>query len=93
MTDHFAPSTIPSTPALRADDGSQHPEFRSSIGYITSDLPGKWRQDPISQIPLALAGECGGCTPFVLASTDQFRGPPPPALDSPEYAAAFNLKT
>ena len=76
--------------ALRADDGSQHPELRVGIDYITSDLPGRWRQDPISLIPLALGAQWGGCTPFVLASTDQFRCPPPPALDSPEYAAAYD---
>lgn len=76
--------------ALRADDGSQHPELRVGIGYLTSNLPGRWRQDPISQIPLALGAQWGGCTPFVLASTDQFRCPPPPAMDSAEYATAFN---
>jgi hypothetical protein len=29
------------------------------------------------------------CKPFVINSTDQFRVPPPPALDSVEYAVAF----
>ena len=28
--------------------------------------------------------------PFMLTSQDQFRSPPPPATDSPEYAVAFN---
>ena len=76
--------------ALRADDGSQHAEPRVGIGHLTSDLPGKWRQDPISLIPLALGAKWGGCTPFVMSSANQFRIPPPPALDSPAYAAAFN---
>src|SRR5213083_1019378 len=40
--------------ALRANDGSQHAEPRVGIDFITSDEVGKWRQDPISQIPLAL---------------------------------------
>jgi hypothetical protein len=40
--------------ALRANDGSQHPEPRVGVDFITSDEPGKWRQDPISEIPLAL---------------------------------------
>src|SRR5438094_8004212 len=76
--------------ALRARDGSQHPEPRVGVDYITSDQPGSWRQDPISRIPLALGGHWGECAPFVLKSADQFRAPPPPHMDSPEYAAAYN---
>ena len=58
--------------------------------FIPSDDPGKWRQDPISQAPLALGCFWGQITPFVLQSGAQFRVPPPPALDGPEYAIAFN---
>jgi len=76
--------------ALRANDGSQHAEPRVGIEFITSNEPGKWRQDPISKIPLALGAYWGGVRPFVLKSADQFRAPSPPALDSPEYAAAFD---
>ncbi|HXJ59501.1 MAG TPA: chloroperoxidase [Verrucomicrobiae bacterium] len=76
--------------ALKANDGSQHAEPRVNIEHVTSDLPGHWRQDPISQIPLALGAKWGACIPFSLASPDQFRVPPPPAMDSPEYAAAYN---
>jgi hypothetical protein len=75
--------------ALRTEDGSQHAEPRVGVDFITSDEPGQWRQDPISLIPLALGAHWGGVRPFVLTSTDQFRVPPPPALDSAEYAAAF----
>ena len=32
----------------------------------------------------------GAITPFAVASSSQFRPPPPPALTSAEYAAAFN---
>ena len=53
-------------------------------------MPGQWRQDPISLIPLALGAHWGECTPFVLNSGSQFRVPPFPALSSPEYAAAYN---
>ena len=56
---------------------------------MASDLPGRWRQDPISLIPLALGGYWGKCLPFVMESSSQFRVPPPPAMDSPEYAAAL----
>ena len=76
--------------ALRANDGSQHPEPRVGIDYLTSNEPGKWRQDPISQIPLAMGAFWGGVRPFVLKSASQFRVPPPPAMNSPEYTAAFD---
>jgi hypothetical protein len=75
--------------ALRADDGADHAEPRVGVEHITSDLPGHWRQDPISLIPLALGAHWGEVKPFVVESARQFRAPPPPALNSPEYAAAF----
>ncbi|HEV7391115.1 MAG TPA: phosphatase PAP2 family protein [Burkholderiales bacterium] len=76
--------------ALRANDGSQVAEARVGIDFITSNDPGKWRQDPISQIPLAYGSHWGGVTPFVIVSGAQFRAAPPPALTSPEYTEAFN---
>jgi hypothetical protein len=75
--------------ALRADDGSDRPEPHVGVEFLTSDEPGHWRQDPISHGPLALGAYWGDVTPFSLQSGDQFRVPPPPALDSTEYAAAF----
>ena len=75
--------------ALRAADGSQHAEPRVGDDFITSDAPGKWRQDPISLIPLALGAYWGGVTPFVLTSSAQFRVPAPPVLNSSAYADAF----
>ena len=75
--------------AGRVDDGSQHAEPRVGVDFFTSDEPGRWRQDPISLIPLALGAHWGEVRPFVLKAAAEFRVPPPPALDSPEYAAAF----
>jgi hypothetical protein len=75
---------------LRATDGSQHLEPRVGVDFFTSNLPGHWRQDPISLIPLALGGHWHACRPFVMQTGDQFRAPPPPALTSAEYAAAYN---
>jgi len=75
---------------LRSNDGSQTAEPRVGIDFITSNDPGKWRQDPISQHPLALGAYWGRVKPFVLRSSDQFRVPVPPALNSPEYADAFD---
>jgi hypothetical protein len=75
--------------AQRASDGSQHAELRMDSDYVPNAAPGIWRQDPISQIPLAVGARWGEVTPFVLASPDQFRVPPPPDMTSPEYAAAY----
>lgn len=72
--------------ALRVGDGSEVPEPRVGVDYLTSNLPGHWRQDPISLIPLALGSHWGQCQPFVLRSSAQFRVPPPPALTSVAYA-------
>ena len=76
--------------ALRSHDGSQHGEPKVGVDYPTSDEPGMWRQDPISQIPLALGAYWGGVKPFVLRSVEPFRAPEPPALGSEEYASAFD---
>ena len=77
--------------ALRANDGSQHDEELYGDEYMPAAGLGKWRQDPISQIPIALGSRWGELvTPFVLMSANQFPVPPPPALNTTEYAAAFN---
>ena len=75
--------------ALREGDGSEAPEPLYGIDYIASDEPGFWRQDPISEHPLALGGGWSNVRPFVIPAADSFRTPPPPAIDSAEYAAAF----
>jgi hypothetical protein len=75
---------------LRANDGSQVTEQLYGSEYIPVPGPGKWRQDPIALQPLALGSLWGQVTPFVLQSADQFPAPPPPALNSAEYAAAFD---
>jgi hypothetical protein len=76
--------------ALRAGDGSEIPDPLLGAGWTTSDQPGHWRQDPISQAPIALGAHWGEVRPFVLTSADQFRVPPPPAMNSPEYTAAYD---
>lgn len=76
--------------ALRSGDGSHHSEPRIGVDFFPSNEPGKWRQDPISRIPIALGAHWGAVKPFALTSGDQFRVPPPPGLDSPEYAVAFD---
>jgi hypothetical protein len=71
-------------------DGSEIPEPRVGVDWITSDLPGHWRQDPISLIPLALGAHWGECRPLVLQSTHQFRVRRPPPMTGPLYTTAYN---
>src|SRR5438876_8264927 len=75
---------------MRVNDGSQFPEPHVGVDYFPSDLPGHWRQDPISLIPLALGAHWGGCIPFVVNSTTQFGAPPPPEITSAAYLDASN---
>src|SRR5256886_860201 len=76
--------------ALRANDGSQIPEPHFGVDYFPNQMPGYWRQDPISLIPVALGAHCGDCTTFVVQSSSQFRVPPPPAMTSTDYTTAYN---
>ncbi len=69
---------------------SEIPEPRVGVDYFPSDLPGHWRQDPISLIPLALGAHWGECRPFVLQATNQFPLPAPPAMTSAAYTTAYN---
>ncbi len=77
--------------ARRASDGSQHAEARVGVDYIpaNANAPGIWRQDPISRVPLAMGARWSGVTPFVMPAAASFRAPPPPALTSSAYAAAY----
>jgi len=76
--------------ARRNGDGSDYTEPRMGEDFIPSLDPGKWRQDPISQGPVALGAKWGKVTPLVMESGQQFRVPPPPALTSAEYTSAYN---
>lgn len=76
--------------ALREGDGSAHPEPRIGVDYIPSTEPGKWRPDPVSQIPIALGAKWATVKPFVMRSATQFRVPAFPAFDSAAFAAAFD---
>src|SRR5690606_28038152 len=67
-----------------------HAEPVMGEGYVPGDWPGAWRQDPVSLVPIALGAHWGTVEPIVLPSGSFFRAPPPPALGSAEYAAAFD---
>jgi hypothetical protein len=68
--------------ALRSSDGWAGTDPRMGTEWTTSDLAGHWRQDPISQAPIALGAHWGEVRPFVMRSASQFRVPPPPAMTS-----------
>jgi hypothetical protein len=74
----------------RQNDGSDAIDPRMGVEFEPSDEPGKWRQDPISQIPIALGASWGDVKPFVIESGRQFRVGPPPDMSSRAYTAAFN---
>jgi len=77
---------------IRRNDGSAHAEpvlVQNGGDWVTSNKPGRWRQDPISLIPLALGGHWSEVEPFVLRRANQFRIPPPPSLNSQAYTTAF----
>jgi len=76
--------------ASRVSDGSEKPELHLGVDYTTSNLPGHWRQDPISQIPVVLGAHWGACKTFVIKSSTQFPAPPPPDMTSARYAVAYN---
>ena len=76
--------------AARLGDGAEHPESFLGVDYFTSDAAGHWRQDPISLLPIALGAHWPECKPFVMQAADQFRAPPPPPMNSPAYAVAYN---
>jgi membrane-associated phospholipid phosphatase len=68
----------------RSTDGST-----ATVPYTPGTDPGDWQPTPPAFLP-ALAPQWPNVTPFALSAGSQFRPAPPPALDSAEYAAAFN---
>jgi hypothetical protein len=68
----------------RSTDGSG-----ATVPYTPGSDPGDWQPTPPANLP-ALAPQWPYVTPFAMTSGAQFRPAPPPALDSAEYAAAFN---
>jgi hypothetical protein len=68
----------------RSTDGSS-----ATVAYTPGTDPGDWQPTPPANLP-ALAPQWPYVTPFAMTSGSQFRPAPPPALDSAEYATAFN---
>jgi len=76
--------------ALRTGDGSEVHDPTLGITWNTTNLPGHWQQDPISQKTTVTGAFWGNVKPFSMLSGSQFRPPPPPPLSSPEYASNFS---
>ena len=70
--------------AWRANDGSA-----VSVPYAPGTAPGQWRPTP-PDYTTAWGPEWGSVNTFAIASAAPYLPPPPPALNSPEYAAALN---
>jgi hypothetical protein len=54
-------------------------------GQYANNEPGKWRETPPGFRPCVLP-HWRKVTPFVMTSPEQFRAPPPPAVDSQQHA-------
>jgi hypothetical protein len=72
---------------VRSQDGKRAAEL---VPYFPSPLPGKHRVDPLNPTQPFLNPGWGLVEPFGVKNVEEFMIPPPPALNSPEYAAAFN---
>lgn len=58
-------------------------------GYTPGTGPLDWKPDPLHPAQTALSPDWGNITPFTIISSTQFQLPPPPAVGSAEYEAAF----
>ena len=74
----------------RASDGSQVDAPGQQPPFEYGQMPGQWRADPNHPNASPLTPDWGSVAPFAMASSSEFRPPPPPALSSWEYAEAFN---
>ncbi len=71
--------------AARANDGSN-----VNPPYTPGTQPGDWQPDPLHPTQKPVGVGWGSVTPFVIQSPADYQVPPPPALNSPEYTAAFD---
>jgi membrane-associated phospholipid phosphatase len=70
---------------LRSEDGSD-----IAVEYTPGSGPGIWVPTPPALAP-ALLPNWPQVTPFAMINGSQFRPPPPPGLDSAQWAFDFNL--
>ena len=76
--------------ALRANDGSSPAQFKIPGPVV----PGEWQATPscpiVNGIGVGVFLQWGNVTPFGIPSVSEFLLDPPPALDSNQYAKAYN---
>jgi PAP2 superfamily len=76
--------------ALRANDGSSPAQFK----IPGPAAPGEWQATPscpiMNGIGVGVFLQWGNVTPFGIKSVSEFLLDPPPALDSNQYAKAYN---
>ena len=72
------------------DDGSDKTEPFVAPTYVPSQEAGKWRKDPLNPNQPIIGSSWSIVRPFVMTSSSQFRLPPPPAMESEEYAIAYD---
>jgi hypothetical protein len=76
--------------ALRANDGSSPAQFKIPGPAV----PGEWQATPscpiMNGIGVGVFLQWGNVTPFGIPSVSEFLLDPPPALDSNQYAKAYN---
>lgn len=70
--------------ALRSQDGSN-----DTKSYVPGDEPGDWNRTAPSFLP-PLLPQWPDVTPFAVESVIPYRAPAPPALETPQYAAAVD---
>lgn len=75
---------------LRTLDGSEYSIDEPSVDVFQTNNRLKWHKDPLNKDPnVALGANWKYVTPFVLASAEQFRPSPPPAIGSDSFKKAF----
>jgi hypothetical protein len=76
--------------ALRANDGSSPAQFKIPGPVV----PGEWQATPscpkMNGIGVGVFFQWGNVTPFGIPGVSEFLLDPPPALDSNQYAKAYN---
>jgi hypothetical protein len=68
----------------------KHDGSNANVPYTIGDQPGEWQPTPPAFAQVPLLAHWGHVEPFAIESGAQFRPPPPPALTSAQYTAAFN---
>jgi hypothetical protein len=70
--------------AWRKGDGAS-----ATVSYVPGTAPGQWQRTFPDYYP-PLLPQWPGVKPFAMTSGSEFRPPPPPSLNSAEYAAAVD---